>query len=327
MPFRRAKKDFTRIFFATDLHASTPTFQKFLSAARVYEPQVLVMGGDVCGKVLTPVVDQGDGNYGVSVHGEPRQVSEAELVDLRGALETQGHYHTVVTRPEYQRLHADQNAVDELFLRLAQERLAAWREEAERRLTPLGVKCFVTGGNDDRAEALEALQGGDGALVFCEGLAALVDEQHVMVSCGYSNPTPWNTPREVEEERLAEILDRAVAGVDDFTNAIFNFHSPPYDSTLDLCPKLDTSTYPPTPVFAGGQIAFEAAGSTAVREAIERHQPLLGLHGHIHESRGVMKLGRSLCVNPGSEYGEGFLRGCLVNVADGEVLAYQMTSG
>lgn len=327
MPFRRTRKEFTRIFFATDFHASTPTFKKFLSAARVYEPQVLVMGGDVCGKVLTPIVDRGGGKYELSVHGEPREVDEADLDSLRGALDTQGHYHTVVKPSEYDRLVGDEAAVDDLFTELARQRLADWWEEAERRLSPLGVKCFVTGGNDDRPEALEALQDADGALVFCEGTAVPIDDRHVMVSCGYSNPTPWHTPREVDEDRLADLLARAVSGLKDFENAIFNFHSPPFDSTLDLCPKLDTSTDPPTPIFEGGRMAFTAAGSTAVREAIERHQPLLGLHGHIHESRGVMTLGRSVCINPGSEYGEGFLRGCLVNVADGEVLAYQMTSG
>ena len=46
------------------------------------------------------------------------------------------------------------------------------------------------------------------------------------------------------------------------------------------------------------------AGSTAVRASIEKHQPLVGLHGHIHESKGFVTLGRTLCLNPGSEYGK-----------------------
>ncbi len=325
---RRTRKEFTRIFFATDLHASSRSFRKFLNGARVYEPHVLVLGGDVCGKVFTPVVDAGDGSFAASLHGEQHQIEgEEALAELREALETQGHYHTVLSRGEYERLAGDERAVDEEFVRLARERLVEWREEAERRLEPLGVRCFVTGGNDDRPEVLAELANADGALVFCEGRAVEIDPLHVMLSCGYSNPTPWHTPREVSEEELARLIESVVAGVDDFTNVVFNFHPPPYDSTLDLCPKLDTSTDPPTPVFEGGQIAYGPAGSTAVREAIERHQPLLALHGHIHESRGVAELGRSLCVNPGSEYGEGFLRGCLVNVADGEVLSHQMTSG
>jgi len=64
-----------------------------------------------------------------------------------------------------------------------------------------------------------------------------------------------------------------------------------------------------------------------VREAEERLQPMLGLHGHIHESQAAAKVGRTLVVNPGSEYGEGVLRGCLITIADGQVKSYQMTAG
>jgi uncharacterized protein len=326
--FRKRSRQFTRVFFATDLHASTRTFRKFLNAATAYEADVLVLGGDVCGKVLTPIVARPDGMYELSLHSEQHVVGRDEQLEHAiEALDTQGHYYAVVTPDEYAALAADEDAVDRLFAKLAHARLAAWREEAERRLAPLGVRCFVTGGNDDRPEALAALDGAEGALVFSEGRVTPIDDQHVMVSCGYSNQTPWHTPREVPEEELAEIIAEAVSGVDDFTNVVFNFHPPPHDSTLDLCPQLDTSTDPPSPVFRGGQMVYAAAGSTAVREALERHQPLLGLHGHIHESRGAVTVGRSLCINPGSEYGEGYLRGCIVNLVDGKVLSYQLTSG
>jgi len=325
---RKPQRPFTRVFFATDLHASTRTFRKFLNAATMYEANVLVLGGDVCGKVLTPIVRRPDGMHELLLHAEHRLVgSEHELEHAVEALDTQGHYYEFLSPEEYERVAGDDVAIDELFTRLARERLAAWREEADRRLGPLGIRCFVTGGNDDRPEALTALDGDDGSMVFCEGRVTRIDDEHTMVSCGYSNPTPWDTPREVSEERLAHLIADAVAEMHDYGNVIFNFHPPPFDSTLDLCPRLDTSTDPPTPIYQGGQMIFGPAGSTAVREAIERHQPLLGLHGHIHEARGAVKVGRSLCVNPGSEYGEGYLRGCLVNLVDGEVLSYQMTSG
>jgi uncharacterized protein len=325
--FTRRGRNFTRVFYATDVHASGRTFRKFLNAASAYEANVLVLGGDVCGKMLTPIVEGSDGTFSAAIHGEPATFPAGRLDEVVESLDTQGHYHTVLSAAEYARLESDEAAVDELFVRLARERLLDWREEAERRLAPLGVRCFVTGGNDDRPEALEALEGGDGALVFCEGRATPIDDEHVMVSCGYSNETPWHTPREVSEERLASIIDDAVSRIDDFTNVVFNFHPPPFDSTLDLCPELDTSTDPPTPVYRGGQMVYTAAGSIAVRKAIEGYRPLLGLHGHIHESRGAVNLGRSLCINPGSEYGEGYLRGCIVNLVDGKVLSYQLTSG
>jgi uncharacterized protein len=325
----KERRRFTRVFFATDLHGSTPTFKKFLSAARVYEADVLVMGGDVSGKALVPIVEAGDGGYEVSLHGEHRRLrDEPELQQIRDAVETQGQYHAVVSEDEYERLRSDSHARDELFGRLVRERLAHWRELAEERLEPLGVRCYVTGGNDDEAETLSIFDGADdGAMVFCEGRVAMIDEHHAMISCGWSNPTPWRTPRETSEEELADKLESCGRELSDSSRAVFNIHPPPHDSTLDVCPALDDSTDPPSPIYSGGQPLMTTAGSTAVRELIERRQPLLGLHGHIHESRGAHEIGRTLVINPGSEYGEGFLRGCLVNLAEDEVLSFQMTSG
>jgi Icc-related predicted phosphoesterase len=148
-----------------------------------------------------------------------------------------------------------------------------------------------------------------------------------MVSMPYVNPTPWHTPREAEEDQLVEMIEEQVAGLADLSRAIFNFHAPPIDSTLDTCPLLDASTDPPSHVVRGGQPVLYGAGSTAVRDALRAHQPLLGLHGHIHESQSAAQVGRTRCINPGSEYGEGVLRGCLITLADGRVKGFQMTAG
>jgi Icc-related predicted phosphoesterase len=150
---------------------------------------------------------------------------------------------------------------------------------------------------------------------------------HSMVSVGLSNPTPWNTPRETQEPVLREMFEASVKGIEDFSNVVFNFHAPPKDCTLDLAPLLDTRSNPPRPVVKAGRSVMVSVGSVAVREAIERYQPLLALVGHIHESRGIVKIGRTTVVNPGSEYGEGILRGVIVNVQDGKVLGYQFISG
>jgi len=80
-------------------------------------------------------------------------------------------------------------------------------------------------------------------------------------------------------------------------------------------------------VYDMGNPVMAAAGSTAVRDAIERLQPLVGLHGHIHEGRGETKIGRTLCLNPGSVYSEGVLNGLLLTLADGQVKDYQFTQG
>jgi Icc-related predicted phosphoesterase len=190
-----------------------------------------------------------------------------------------------------------------------------------------GIKCLVTGGNDDDPEVLEAIKVGGESFIPVEAKVVQIDDDHTMASVGFSNPTPWHTPREIPDEKLGEIIEGMCAQVTDFQHCIFNFHVPPIDSTLDLCPKLDVTTDPPTPIMSAGQIVFAGAGSPSVRKAIEKYQPMLGLHGHIHEAQGVVKIGKTTCINPGSEYGEGVLRGCLVVFADGKIEGSQMTSG
>ena len=164
-------------------------------------------------------------------------------------------------------------------------------------------------------------------MIACENELVQVDEVHTMISVGLSTPTPWKTPREVSEEELGKMIEQMAAKVPDMKTTIFNFHDPPKDSTLDTCPMLDWTKDPPEQIQQAGQPVMYGAGSSSVRAAIEKYQPMLGLHGHIHESQSAIKIGRTTCVNPGSEYGEGILRGCLLNFADGEVTGYQMTSG
>ena len=59
---------------------------------------------------------------------------------------------------------------------------------------------------------------------------------------------------------------------------------------------------------------MKAVGSVAVRDSINKHQPLLSVHGHIHESRGIRKMGRTLALNPGSVYGDGVLQGAVIEL-------------
>jgi Icc-related predicted phosphoesterase len=107
--------------------------------------------------------------------------------------------------------------------------------------------------------------------------------------------------------------------------AVFNVHCPPSDTHLDQAPLLDDDL---RPVVDASGIRTTSVGSTSVREAIERHQPVLGLHGHVHESPGASKLGASLCLNPGSEYGDGILRGAIVDLETGHGLrSWQMIQG
>lgn len=326
--FLKKPKKTVKLFFATDVHGSEVVFRKFINAGKFYEVEYLVLGGDIMGKFLIPIVQE-NGVYRTTLQGIKETMnSQEELNNVVKKIENLGFYWTVVTPERLQELQNDPEERERIINNLARERMEKWVALAEERLKGTGIKCFITGGNDDSPEVLEPLYNHRSEHVIAsEAKLVKVGENHTMIGLGYSNPTPWDTPREVSEERLAELISGCMTEVPDFSNCIFNFHVPPKDSTLDLCPKLDTSTDPPTPITVAGQQVMFGAGSTAVRDAIEKYQPVLALVGHIHEAKGAVKIGRTTVINPGSEYGEGVLRGVIVNMDDKEVIGYQMTSG
>jgi Icc-related predicted phosphoesterase len=326
--FRKGQRG-TKLFYATDVHGSERTWKKFLNAAKFYGADALVMGGDVMGKLAIPVIREAGGTFRATIHGRvERLASEAEVAGVRTRIGDLGFYDVVMDEDEYLATQADPDAVERLFVRLATERLTRWIDLAETRLGGTGVKVYATGGNDDLTEVMATMDRTDTqAFVACEERAVPLDDEHVMISMPYVNPTPWKTPREDDEAGLADRIARMANRFGDHGKVIFNFHAPPVDSTLDTCPMLDSTTDPPSQVVRGGQPVLYGAGSTAIRESIERYQPMLGLHGHIHEAQAAARLGRTVCINPGSEYGEGVLRGCLITIVDGKVTGYQMTAG
>ncbi len=329
LPGRRRTTNGTRVFFATDVHGSERTWRKFLNAGAFYGADVLVMGGDVMGKLTIPLIRGAGGATRATIHGRTERFdTAAEIEAARERIGYLGFYSTVMDEDEYASTQADPEAIDRLFVDLATERLVRWMDLAESKLAGTGIRCYATGGNDDVDAVMAAMdRPGAQSFVACEGRAVPLDDEHVMVSMPYVNPTPWRTPREAPEPELADRIEAVAGSLTDHSRAIFNFHAPPIDSTLDTCPQLDWTTDPPSQIVAAGQPVLYGAGSASVRAALERYQPMLGLHGHIHESQAAAKVGRTLCVNPGSEYGEGVLRGCLITVANGQVTSYQMTAG
>jgi Icc-related predicted phosphoesterase len=311
------------------LHGSERTYRKFINAGKFYDVDILVMGGDITGKLLIPIIKENNDHYRASLQGRVEEIrTQTELDNLVTRLGTLGFYYKIMDEDEFRALSVDENAVNQLFHQLAHQRLSDWVDLAEERLKGTGKYCYVTGGNDDDPEVLSAIKRANTQSFFaCESEVVQVSANHSMISVGYSTPTPWKTPREITDEKLSEMIEEMVVRVTDLSHAIFNFHDPPVDSSLDTCPMLDWSKDPPEPIIQAGQTVLYGAGSKSVRKAIEKYQPMLGLHGHIHESQSVAKIGRTTCINPGSEYGEGILRGCLVTFVDGKVDGYQMTSG
>jgi len=313
----------TRIFFATDLHGSERCFRKFVSAGKFYDANVLIVGGDITGKMIIPIAKQPDGSFTGQLFGVKRVANqEKELLALEDDIRNSGFY-PYRTDPEEVKLLANEAKIHELFSRLMVETLERWVKLAEKHLKNTGIRCFIMPGNDDSLVIDPEIEKSD-FVVNPEGKVVWVDDNHEMISTGYANITPFDCPRDVPEEELAKKIEAMASQVGDMKNCIFNFHCPPYDTQLDAAPKLDQNL---KPVVSGGKIVMYPAGSTSVRRAIEKYQPLLGLHGHIHESRGIFRIGRTICLNPGSEYTEGYLRGAIVNLDRDKVESYTLTSG
>lgn len=312
-----------RLFYATDVHGSERCFRKFLNAAAFYEADAIVLGGDITGKAIVPLVAS-DGRYQGRFLGDPVSVTEGEeLAELEKRIANTGYYAWPCTEEENAAVEEDPKRQHDLFIRLIVERVEQWVALAAERLGPQGVPCFVNAGNDDPPEIDPVLEGAEW-VQFMEGRVLELPDGTQVASCGYANMTPWACPRDVEEDELAERLAAVIAKLDDPGAAIFNFHCPPYDTGIDAGPKLGENFR----VTAGaGGIEMVPVGSKACRAAIEQHQPLLGLHGHLHESRGTFKLGKTLCINPGSEYTEGLLRGSLIELRKGKVKSQQFTAG
>jgi Icc-related predicted phosphoesterase len=315
----------TRIFYATDIHGSEECFRKFLAAAKEYRLNVLVLGGDITGKMIIPIVAETETEWTTTFLGERLTMrNETEVQAVEKKIRAIGYYTYRAPRKEAEEIKADQAKVDALFSRLMGESVSSWIMLAEERLKGSGIKCYISPGNDDTFAIDSIIQSSD--YVVCpEGKVVMIDDQHEMISCGYSNMTPWKCPRDIPEEELGAKIASMVSQAHDMEGCIFNLHCPPYGTTLDNAPKLDKDLNPS--VEPGGGFEMAPAGSTAVRDAIQTHQPLLGLHGHIHESKGTFKLGRTLCLNPGSEYAERILRGVLLDVEGSRVKDFMFTSG
>jgi Icc-related predicted phosphoesterase len=296
-----------KVYYASDIHGSDRLWRKFVNAGAFYEVDVLVMGGDITGKAVVPIVRGPEGLRAPEVIGD-RVAPLEELEAIETQIRNRGFYPYVTTSTELERAHGDQAAITALFNRAMADSVRRWLDLAQERLRGSSTRLYMMLGNDDEPELQEVLDASP-LHVSCEDLPVELGEGIEMLSCGYANPTPWSSPREMPEDALAEKLEKLVAELKDPSRSVFNLHVPPKGTALDQAPELDESL---KPVVRGGAIAMTAAGSSAVRALIERYQPLVALHGHIHESRGMTKIGRTVCINPGSEYADGVLHGALL---------------
>ncbi len=302
----------TLIYFVSDLHGSSLCFRKFVNSTQVYKPTVLVLGGDVAGKAIQSIVRGSDGLWHCNFVGTRYDLSDgSELADLERMIADHGYYPYRAEPGELEAMEAE-GTLDTLFLRLMRERLAEWLDIADTRLRPKGVPLYLMLGNDDPPELADMLDNAPWG-EHAEGKVVWLDDEHEMISWGYSNVTPWHTYREQDEQQLAAAYTAMADQLTHPERAVYNLHPPPFGTQLDEAPALDENLRVKAVL---GQVQYAPVGSTAVRQIEEERQPLAGLHGHIHEASGIRRLGKrkSLILNPGSDYSTGALNGALISL-------------
>ncbi len=298
-----------RLFFATDIHGSDICWKKFLNAAQFYDVAILVLGGDMTGKALVPICAQADGSYKATLLQQEFHLDdEAAVVDMERKVASRGYYPFRITMQQLEEFRAQPQLIDKHFHEQMHAALERWLALAAQKLAGTGVRCFVSPGNDDPFD-IDELFHNHPTVTLAEGACIDLGDGFSLISSGWANPTPWQTYRELDEDRLYTYLSNIIPAGTDMSRAIFNFHCPPHASNLDDAPEIDADLN----VKNAGHVLVPV-GSTAVRRLIEEHQPLLSLHGHIHEGKGSARIGRTLSINAGSMYEQGVLQGAIVDL-------------
>jgi len=312
-----------KVFFATDIHGSEICWRKFLNAAAFYKADMVILGGDVTGKIMVPIVATGTGHWEVTFAGQKVQLdTQAELDNIKRKIRDRGYYPAVMSTDELDALSTEDGSVDRRFTQEMTKGLEMWLDMADSKLRGGEIPCILNGGNDDIWEIDDIIEQSP-CVSFAESKVLDIGGFY-LASMGWTNPTPWNTFREAPEDVLATKIDAVVSSIPDMSRAVFNFHAPPYGTGLDEAPALDENMRP----IHGGAV-MKPVGSTAVKAAILNYQPILSVHGHIHESKGVLRLGRTLTMNPGSSYSDGVLQGAVLDLNEkkGKVSRYILVNG
>jgi uncharacterized protein len=312
----------TKLFFATDIHGSDICWSKFLNAGKFYGADVLILGGDMTGKAVVPIIHEGGKNYRITLLEQVFDISnDEELQEMIKRVRSRGYYPYLTNPDEIAELEKDPDRVGQIFLQEVLKVVQQWMDLADKKLDGTDMKIYCCPGNDDMDE-VDAIVRSSHHVILAEGQVTPLDSVHEMIASGWSNRTPWDTHREEDEEQLKLRYEAMISQLKDTRNAVFNIHVPPYKSGLDEAPELDKDL---RPVLAGNSMI--PVGSKALRQAIEKVQPLLSLHGHIHEGRGTTRIGKTLCINPGSMYEQGALLGAIVMLGRNKIENYMLTSG
>lgn len=312
------------IFYVADIHGSDRCFKKWLNAGAHYGVDVVIIGGDLTGKILVPVYRLNRG-WSATWEGSHQTLeTQAELDSFRDALRIQGVYVYETSPEEVAEIEGSIEVERAVFAGLKIRQLEEWIALADQRLTGTSIRAYVMPGNDDPPDVDPVLGSGRTVRNVADSVVEIGPGVY-MASVGESTPTPWHTPRELDDDVLGAKIAQVVACLPARGATVWNCHMPPYDTGVDIVPKLDAEL---RVQYRAGQPETMPVGARSLRTLLAAHQPTLALHGHIHEGRGRYTMGRTIGFNPGSQYQDGVLLGLLLRVsADKGLRSYSFVAG
>lgn len=314
----------TRILYGSDFHGSDTVFRKFIASGLQYKADVLIVGGDVTGKAMIPVIHAGSGRYEASWFGNQAVATTPEKLEkVKKDISSVGFYPIVLEKDEAEELESQPEKMAAHFETEMCQRVREWMTLAEEKLTPQKMLLYFMAGNDDLA-SIDATVAEFKSIRNPDMAQSEIEGGYEVVGLSNANMTPWRCARDVEEDILEQKLNTLTGMIQHPERTIAVLHVPPYGSGLDTCPELDKNL---KIITQGGQVVMKSAGSLAVKAFIEKVQPMLSLHGHIHESPGHVHIGRTLSINAGSEYAEAILKAAIINLEDGRVKGHLLISG
>ncbi len=315
-----------KFFFVSDLHGSLLALNKTINAAEFYKVSAIVVGGDLTGKVLVPIIESG-AYYLLEFQGKNIKINKSDVQKLENVekeIRSTGAYFSVMNESEYEELASNPKKMQERFIEVMKASIDDFFQRAEEKLGKSGAKLYLIPGNDDYNEIAEYVEkaANDHVIPFDN---KIIDIQgYSFLGYGYSNQTPWATPREKEEKSIYKDLKKLVEKID-AEKAVYVIHVPPYKTEIDKAPQLSKD-------MRQSAYEFQHVGSLSVRKIIEESPPILGLHGHVHESGGIDYVvsktkAKVPVINPGSEYNFGVLRGVIVELEGNNLGKYTFTKG
>ena len=304
-----------RILFLCDLHGSEILLNKAILATSSYDIDLLILSGDIAGKDIRPIIKNKD-KYILEYEGEKQTFTQKEVENIKVKLCGLGHYYFDISLDDYRILEKDKifKILDNKIL----ERVDNWLNKVISLIDLQRTSVIITPGNDDILGIDELIKKAETNGLHYGLKGPIKIEDFEIVSLDYTNHTPWKTMREMSEEELEIAIKERIENVKDFDNTIFNFHCPPYNTKLDIAPEVDDNLR--FVINPGRGFHYIHVGSISILNSIRKYQPLLSLHGHIHESQGFDYIGKTLSLNPGSEFNKGILNAYIIEISKGGII-------